>query len=247
MCSYKKNNMKAISRSILILILFMQSAIANAAQQPTYMNQSTIKDAVNRYLKARLQIQPSETLNIRVSQLDSRLKLAKCPAGALEVFSPIQDLYKKALTLGVRCQTEQAYWNIYVPVTVSIMVDAVVARSNIGKGTRLNSGNVMITKINKLTQRYAHFTGLKNVKGLVLNKNLRAGQVINSKSVSLPIIVRKGQKVSIAARSGNIQVTMKGIAKQSGRLNDYIQVMNLSSKKIVQGKILKPGEIGVGM
>ena len=58
-------------------------------------------------------------------------------------------------------------------------------------------------------------------------------------------MVEMGAMVTLVYRSGGIEATASGVAIESGAQGDEIRVRNDSSRKIILGKVLEPGMVGV--
>ncbi len=52
-----------------------------------------------------------------------------------------------------------------------------------------------------------------------------------------PVVIEKGDTVKLVFTRPGMLISAKGEAKDSGRIGDKIRVMNLSSKKVIQGRI----------
>ena len=86
---------------------------------------------------------------------------------------------------------------------------------------------------------------IKEALGKEVRMSLKPGRVLLKSQITEPPLIRRGQVVVIVARGKNIVVKAKGIALQDGSLNQRIKVKNLSSKKIVWGKVVSPDEVEV--
>jgi flagella basal body P-ring formation protein FlgA len=62
-----------------------------------------------------------------------------------------------------------------------------------------------------------------------------------------PLVVRRGEAVVISAASSIVAVKVAGVALTDGRLGEQIRIKNLSSSRIVQAKMVGPGQAEVPM
>ena len=81
----------------------------------------------------------------------------------------------------------------------------------------------------------------------MVKRNLKAGETLRPSLLKQPKTIKKGQKVSIIARSGSLQVSMPGKALDSGHTGDHIRIRNLSSKRVIEGRIIGPDQILIAM
>lgn len=74
---------------------------------------------------------------------------------------------------------------------------------------------------------------------------LRAGSLFRASFLAEPLLIKRNQEVEIVARGKNFTVKAKGIALQNGRMNELIRVKNVSSQRILQGKVVGEGLVEV--
>ena len=69
--------------------------------------------------------------------------------------------------------------------------------------------------------------------------------MFQKRKLDIPPVIDMGALVTLVYRSGGIEATASGVAIESGALGDEIRVRNDSSRKIILGKVLEPGIVGV--
>lgn len=83
----------------------------------------------------------------------------------------------------------------------------------------------------------------------IINKTPRrvvnAGQPIRSIDIKDPILVSRGDIVTISMQTGRIALTARGRALQNGAANDIIRVTNLMSNRIIEAVVSNQGEVRV--
>ncbi len=84
----------------------------------------------------------------------------------------------------------------------------------------------------------SYYTHPEDVIGNVAIHTTNTGTVFTKKNVQAPLLVYKNQPVDIIARNTFIVVSMKGIAKSDGRMNDSVKVFNPSSKKTIDAVVI---------
>jgi len=83
------------------------------------------------------------------------------------------------------------------------------------------------------------------ILGKRLKKFLKKGEMVfGSYFEELPSVVA-GERVKILAIVGNVKVETDGIAKSSGKINDNVRILNLSSGKVIYGKVIGRGVVAV--
>ncbi|MEW8014734.1 MAG: flagellar basal body P-ring formation chaperone FlgA [Candidatus Sedimenticola endophacoides] len=81
--------------------------------------------------------------------------------------------------------------------------------------------------------------------GNTLKRSLRMGSVLLPTHIKAPYAIKRGERVSIIAKSGELYVRMQGKALESGALNDRIQVRNESSDRKIEALVTARGVVEV--
>lgn len=84
------------------------------------------------------------------------------------------------------------------------------------------------------------------VYGFAADRNISFGDVFRKAHLSIPPVIEMGGSVTLLYRKGALEATASGVAIESGAIGDDIRVRNEGSKRIIMGKILEPGLVGVG-
>lgn len=68
-------------------------------------------------------------------------------------------------------------------------------------------------------------------------KYLKEGKIITDRDIGPKILVRKNDLVTLVYKTDNMQITVRGSARQDGAKGDKIEVENSKSKKILVGVV----------
>jgi len=82
--------------------------------------------------------------------------------------------------------------------------------------------------------------------GLAARHPLRPDQPLRASDLTRPEIVARSETVTIVYEAPGIVLTLRGQAQEAGALGDSIGVLNIQSKRVVQGVITAPGRVTVG-
>lgn len=82
--------------------------------------------------------------------------------------------------------------------------------------------------------------------GKEVKRTIPKGYKLNPAYVGNPIVVRRNARVNMIYRFGALELSAWGRALDEGGTGDTIRVMNLDSRKRVQGRILESGRVKVG-
>jgi flagella basal body P-ring formation protein FlgA len=81
--------------------------------------------------------------------------------------------------------------------------------------------------------------------GFAARRALRPGQPLAAADLMKPEIVSRNESVTLIYQAPGITLTLRGQAQDSGALGDTIGVLNVQTKRVVQGVISGPGRVTV--
>lgn len=89
-------------------------------------------------------------------------------------------------------------------------------------------------------------TDMSAAVGFAARHQLRPDQPLHTADLMKPEIVARNDTVTIVYQAPGLVLTLRGQAQGAGALGDTIGVLNIDSKRIVQGVISAPGRVTVG-
>ena len=172
---------------------------------------------------------------VKISGLPSAYKSQPCPPG-LEIES-----YKQ-LTLGrnsiqVSCPNTSS-WSLMLTAEIEGWRKVVVIRDHLARGERIQGHSLTLQKRDIATLQRGYFTRLSDVSGNISKRSLKAGTALSPSMINLPIIIQRGQAVTVRVEHPGLAVNMNGIALKKGRRGDLIKVKNSSSNKVLFGRVI---------
>ena len=134
-------------------------------------------------------------------------------------------------------------------VSVSGWVDiydlvACAARS-LSRGEILQQGDLCLRRLNVSKMPDNYLTNIHRAPGMRLKQNIRSGGFLRDTMLEKPPLVRRGESVTLVAIKGEMRIVATGIATRDGGLGDQIMVKNLSTGRIVSGRISGPKTVDV--
>lgn len=230
---------------ILCCLLAVAGAVSAATEEGDLQSLDGIRADVHAFLQQQTDDGSGKPPTIEVGHVDSRLRLVAC-AEPLEAFLPRGGSLVGHVTVGVRCAAPKT-WTLYVQATVRPMASVVVSGRALSRGVQLGAADVELQErdLSRLTGGY--ITELDRVIGMKLRRSVRAGLPLNESLLQAPLAIRRGERVSIVARSGELEVRMDGEATSDGAKGDVITVRNRSSKREVEGVVVAPGIVEIRM
>lgn len=223
--------------SILLLAWSMAAASATPGRIQSH---TSIQAAAEQHVLDEYDRENQE-ISATAKRLDSRLRLAAC-AQELETFAPYDRKNRSRITVGVRCSDPDG-WTLYVPVTLSLIREVVVAKRELPRDTILTPADIKTEKrdVAKLHRGYIEKPG--EAVGKKLKRRVHAGGILTPGQITIQHAVKKGSQVVIVARIGTLQVRMNGKALSSGAIGERIKVENSSSSRQIEATIIDTGVV----
>jgi len=228
-----------IKRDLFILCVGLFVVSDLCAQE--HQSHESIRHAIKQFVTN--ESANAGDIELSISSLDPRLKLRRCST-ALTTFWPPGSRMQSNTSVGVACEDDKP-WKIYVPVKVSEFRDVAIVDHPLMRGDILQEGDITMERrdVSRLGQRfleeYSRFMGYR------IRQSVSAGSLLQSSMLSIPELVKRGEKVTLLANSGGIEIRMMGEALSNGGKGATIRVRNVNSKRIVEGEVVARGVVQV--
>lgn len=230
--------------SMPALILAMAMAVPTAGAAQALQSHDSIRAAARDFMASRTQTSAHRQVRIQVGALDPRLRLPACSV-PLQTSLPPGGRTSGRVTVGVRCTGERP-WHLYVPVQVAVQERVAVARHALARGQVIAADDLGWRERDTTKLPFGYITDASGAVGKVLKRAVGAGAVLTPAVLSAPLLVRRGQTVTIIAGGDALAVRMSGHALTDGARGDLVRVRNPHSKRIVQGIAVAPGQVRTG-
>jgi len=218
-----------LGTSVLLAAGLLAATVAHAAAE--WQSHATIREAAEAAAREALP-GPDQVL---ADSPDPRLRLARCTV-PLAASVPANGVRSARFTAEVRCEGEQP-WRLYLPVRVTSTRPVVVASRALARDTVLAPGDVRLAASAPASVPAGALHDPALAVGRVLRRPADEGQALTASLLGAPTLVRRGQQVSVEARTGGLTVRMEGVARGEGALGDIIEVENGGSGRIVQAVV----------
>ena len=222
-----------------LMLLFSLIALPALASND-FQDFNIIKKIVETYTKQQTAALPGQVA-VTVGTLDPRMRLPACPH--IEPFTPPGGRLWGNSTVGVRCEGPTA-WILYVPVTVKVIADVVVAARPLGRGKILDNGDLAL-QARDITQLPAGIlSDPSQGVGRVLISSIASGYPIRMDMLKAPTVIQIGQTVSVIAKGRGFNVHSEGKALSNAVVGQIVQVRT-GSGQIVSGVAKEDGTVEV--
>ncbi len=219
-------------------VFFLLCALAPFTSAKVYPLNDLKQDIAN-FLAAEYKKTPHERIEINVSNLDSRLRLAHC-ANPIEFINQDQTGLGGNISVKAHCDAGKA-WSIHIPAQVTIYREITIAGRDIMRGEVINNAHLTSSLVNVSNIRQAFLPDAKLVIGKEAKRNIGKGEPFRTTLLDAPTAVKRGELVRLESLAGSIKVSSSGTAMANGRVGQKIRVRNNSSERIVSGIVINQG------
>ena len=180
---------------------------------------------------------------VSIRPLDSRLAPALCDA-PLQALPANANRTLGAISVGVRCSGSQP-WTIYVRGTVNAYTDIPILTQSVPRGEIVSDGDISIEKVEIRSDFDQIIVDRDDIIGKQAKRALAAGQPLRFSQLMHPILIERGQEVTLVSGISGVQVRMQGKALASGAAGDRILVANERSGRRLEGVVGRDGTVKI--
>ncbi|WP_421866790.1 flagellar basal body P-ring formation chaperone FlgA [Motiliproteus sp.] len=204
-----------------------------------------LQQQLYRHIEQQLQPQLDNSVQLRINlKPGSRnLKLQRC--GNPVQFDAKRPLSSGAFTIKASCDYPRR-WSRYLHGQIELSRQVLVSVRPLAKGSRLSADDLRLAWRDQSKLLGGYFDQLHEVIGYELKRSLNADQPINSTLLRPPVLIKRGDSVSIQAGRGGVSVQMTGTAIEDGRKGQQIRIRNNRSGREIRARVIDSGLVSVG-
>ncbi len=173
---------------------------------------------------------PGLRVQVRVGQLDARLRLAPC--ASVQPYLPSGTRLWGASRIGLRCSDPGVRWNVYLPIDVDIFGPALVAQAALPAGHVLTDGDLRRGEVNLAASRSAPLANAELAVGRALVRPLSVGQALQSSDLRARQWFAAGDSVRLVASGSGWRIHGEGQALAPGVEGQSVRVRTESGRVI---------------
>lgn len=227
-----------IQRACAAIALLCGAAVAAATQSADELVRAARDAALTAAREAGV-----NNSTASVARPDPRLRLADCPA-PLESRLTGQARLPGRAVVRVSCPAPPG-WSVHLPVQVQARGEVLVAARPLPRGHRLQA-----TDLRRQTMELGALAGhylLDDASALdqALRRGVTAGERLTPALLQAPLLVRRGDPVTLQVHSPSFAIRTSGKAMANGARGDRIAVENPASRRVVQGTVTGEGKVTV--
>lgn len=237
---------KVFSACASLLFLFAVSTSATAQVEVTAASQ--IDQAVAKYMRDKLAEEASRQAwqgqrhRLDTSLLNSAERLPACTQMPSVTASSSDPSPLSRQRLELSC-ADNPGWSVTALVQASVFLPVVHAARVIERGQTITAEQLQMQEVNIGKTPRGFYSEAADVIGQGAKRRVRAGQLIAPNLLAAPLLVRRGQQVTIVASQDGISASATGEALANGREGEVIRVRNLGSEKVIEAQVLEEGVV----
>lgn len=225
--------------------LTLLAAVSTVAQAQTLQTPDDLRRAAEGFLIERLHTTGSEVVtHATAAALDPRLRLQQCTR-------PLQGLLAAGaqvsanMTVGVRCTSPA--WTVYVPVAVESEMKVLLLRQAAARNAVLVPADIEVQSRRVPGIAAGYLRSADQLQGRHLRMPAGPGTALTVDLLAADILVRRGQRVTLIASVGGLEVRAQGEAMADASATGRVRVLNLSSRKVVEGQAESSDRVRVSL
>jgi flagella basal body P-ring formation protein FlgA len=129
---------------------------------------------------------------------------------------------------------------VYADVTPAA-VPVVVAVQPIARGALITAADVELQTIESVpsaTSRRAPVTSLAQLIGMEARQPISVGDVVFTDRVQSPVLVKRGEVITVVSQGGGIRVSTTARARQDGARGELVQVESLETRERFDARVI---------
>ena len=216
-----------------------------AAQEPERAVDAQISDAVSAAVRAR--VGDDAQVDVVVERVEltrpahAASLVAQPPPGA-RLGRPVRfALFSAADPTAGQNRRRVGYAIAEARVT---MPHARAARA-LSRGEIVTPSDVLVSDSDVGQVPIAPLPDIAGAIGSSVTRNIREGELLSARLVRTPVLVRPGEAVVTRVAVGAVSVTGIAVARQVGRLGDFVLLENKESGRRLRGRVVARQEVEV--
>lgn len=235
------------SGSSRVTVLGRGRPVENKAERPvspwaTRTANRRVIEGVVQYLQEYVSADPSWIVNVELDP--SRTRLLADPARAISITGgapPWTGPQRFELTV----DAPEGAVRFPLDARVEISPALVVTARSLPRGTVIRAADVELQHAAPQDRRSEGFTSIDDVVGKETTRAILEGKVLPQESVRAPLLVRRGEVVTVYARNAGICVRTLGRARDNGSLGELVAVESLQDRTTYFARVSNVREVEV--
>lgn len=221
-------------RPLLLLAALLACGPVHA-QAGAVQDLASIAGAATTFAQSQFSAGPRDSvLHVTVAGIDPRLRMPACRA-PLEGFAPASMRPAARMTVGVRCNSPQ--WTVFVPVNIETEMTVLTLNKAVPRLARPGAGDIETRRLRVPGFAADYIADPAALEGHHLRVAGAPGTALTTALLARDTLIRRGQRVTLVASAGGVEVRAQGEAMADATAAGRVRVLNLNSRRIVEGQV----------
>ena len=231
---------RAAQRLFALAFTLLGPALVTGPVQAQGVSEFDVQSVTQEWLRgATADAQSAGATSLRVEvklgNLDSRLKLAPC--GNVEPYLPPGARLWGRSRVGLRCVDGLSRWNVSLPVTVNAYGNAWVVRGQVAAGSVLTEDDVVEAEVNWAEESSPVVRDKVLWVGQIATRALMTGQTLRQSMLRPAQAFQAGAQVRVLAQGAGFLVSAEGQALSAGVVGQTARV-RMENGRVSSGTVL---------
>jgi len=133
-------------------------------------------------------------------------------------------------------------WRIEYIVRAHVSAKVVIAVAAVPAGKPLAATDLMLER-HDVTAAPDTVADPDAAIGMASRRTVRAGDVLRQSLLAPPVLVRRGDAVSIVVRKEQIEISVAGEAMEAGARDALVRVRNVSTGNVIRARVIGAGMV----
>lgn len=126
------------------------------------------------------------------------------------------------------------------------VVDTLTLTRPLTRGEIVTADDLVVERVPKRLAGAARSLAPEDLVGLAARRAIRAGQPLTAADFTQPLLVTRGETVSIVYEVPGLVLTARGQALEQGAMGQSVTILNQTSKRTVVGVVTGKGRVTIG-
>jgi flagella basal body P-ring formation protein FlgA len=200
-----------------------------------------VRAAIAQYVAA--QTNTDDFYDVNVTLDDAQIRVLSSVGYKLVVSGGAQPWTgSQRFTIGITVKKVQSF---VLDAVVRPTPTAVVAVHSIARGAVVQDDDIKLQHVRASADSADVYDRLVAVVGQETTRPISAGQFVDRDSIRSPVYVRKGDAVTVYARSAGLRVRTTARAGDDGSLGDLIKVESMLNRQTLFARVIGPQEVEI--
>lgn len=192
---------------------------------------------------AAAQLPPEVTRHeVQLKPVDARLRLTPCDSPLIAEMAGGRRFGR--ITVNVRCPGASG-WSVHLTGEIKAYAPVVVASRPLRRDTLVSAADVTLAERELGELAWGYINDAQAAVGKRLRRALPAFAAVAPLALEVQPLVRRGQIVTVSARTGGVEVRTSATALGDGALGERVRMRHSVSKRLIEGTVTADGLVEV--